>query len=57
MSTSDRVEPEKEPQPRKKRPYEPPKLERWGTLAEVTKAVGNQGASDGGAKNMKRTSF
>jgi hypothetical protein len=59
MSTSDKVEPQKGPQaePKKKRPYEPPKLERLGTLEEITKAVGNMGATDGGTKNNKRTSF
>ncbi|MBS0523900.1 MAG: lasso RiPP family leader peptide-containing protein [Proteobacteria bacterium] len=39
------------------KPYEAPALIRWGTLQEVTRAVGNKGASDGGSKNEKRTSF
>ncbi len=40
-----------------KKPYEKPALIRWGTLREITQAVGNRGASDGGNKSQKRTSF
>jgi hypothetical protein len=40
-----------------KKAYETPALVRWGTLREITRAVGNMGASDGGTKNQKRTSY
>lgn len=40
-----------------KRSYEAPELVRWGTLQDLTQAVGNRGASDGGRKNQKRTSY
>ncbi len=50
MSQSDRTE-------KAKKPYEPPVLVRWGTVQEITQAVGNKGASDGGSKNQKRTSY
>jgi hypothetical protein len=40
-----------------KKPYEAPVLVRWGTLHELTQAVGSMGASDGGRKgNRNRTS-
>ena len=38
-----------------KKPYEAPVLVRWGTLQEITRAVGNRGALDGGTKRNKRT--
>jgi hypothetical protein len=49
------------PQPDKdaetKKPYEAPVLVRWGTLRDVTQAVGSMGASDGGHRgNRNRTS-
>ena len=40
-----------------KKPYEAPALVRWGTLRDITQAVGNRGASDGGHKRDKRTSY
>jgi hypothetical protein len=40
-----------------KKAYETPDLIRWGTLREITQAVGNRGASDGGRKREKRTSY
>lgn len=39
------------------KPYDAPILVRWGTLHELTQAVGNTGSSDGGSKREKRTSF
>ncbi len=48
MSDSDRAD-------EAKKPYEAPVLVRWGTLQEITQAVGNRGASDGGTKRNKRT--
>ena len=50
MSQSDRAE-------EAKKAYEAPTLVRWGTLREITQAVGNKGASDGGSKSQKRTSY
>jgi len=50
MSQSDRAD-------EAKKPYEAPVLIRWGTLREITQAVGSKGASDGGSKRDKRTSF
>jgi hypothetical protein len=41
----------------KKKTYEAPALIRWGTLRDITQAVGSRGASDGGSKNQKRTSY
>jgi hypothetical protein len=41
-----------------KKPYEAPVLVRWGTLSELTRAVGNRGASDGGkGKGPRNTGF
>ena len=41
-----------------KKPYEAPVLVRWGTLHELTKAVGSRGASDHGNRNgQKQTSW
>lgn len=31
-----------------RKPYAPPVLIRWGTLNDITKAVGRRGAFDGG---------
>jgi hypothetical protein len=37
-----------------KKAYTAPKLDRLGTLAEITAAISNKGAADGGSgKNMK----
>lgn len=39
-----------------KRPYTPPVLIEWGTLRDITEAVGWTGASDGGkGKQPRRT--
>ena len=40
-----------------KKPYDAPILVRWGTLRDITQAAGNKGASDGGSKRDKRTSY
>lgn len=40
-----------------KKPYEAPVLVRWGTLREVTMAVGSRGATDGAKKGPKNTSI
>jgi hypothetical protein len=40
-----------------KKPYEAPVLVRWGTLRELTQAVGARGASDGGRKGPRNTSL
>ena len=50
MSESNRAE-------EAKKVYEAPALIRWGTVREITQAVGSRGASDGGSKRDKRTSF
>jgi hypothetical protein len=39
-----------------KKVYEAPRLKIHGDIRELTKATGNQGASDGGVKTRKRTS-
>lgn len=36
--------------------YETPQLQRFGDVAELTEAVGNMGAKDGGVMNMHSTS-
>lgn len=39
-----------------KKPYAPPVLIKWGTLAQLTRAVGHSGANDGGkGKRPRRT--
>ena len=40
-----------------RKPYDAPILVRWGTLRDITQAAGNKGASDGGSKRDKRTSY
>jgi hypothetical protein len=40
-----------------KKPYEAPVLVRWGTLHDVTRAVGATGAADGGKKGPTRTAL
>jgi hypothetical protein len=41
-----------------KKPYEAPALVRWGTLHELTKAVGSRGASDhGNRRGQQQTSW
>jgi hypothetical protein len=37
-----------------KKPYQPPKLQVYGNLAEMTKAKGVLGKIDGGTKQRKR---
>jgi hypothetical protein len=54
MSPSKRADEAKE---ESKKAYEAPALVRWGTLRDITQSVGNRGASDGGHKNQKRTSY
>ena len=50
MNQSDRAE-------EAKKPYEAPELVRWGTVQELTQAVGFKGGSDGGHKTYRRTSY
>ncbi|OFW99007.1 MAG: hypothetical protein A3D94_21810 [Alphaproteobacteria bacterium RIFCSPHIGHO2_12_FULL_66_14] len=46
------------PSPEAKKPYQAPILVRWGTLRELTEAVGNRGGRDGGKqKYRKRTRY
>lgn len=40
---------------RKRKPYRAPDLVRWGTLAEMTQAVGASGRNDGGRKPYRKT--
>ena len=40
-----------------KKPYEAPVLVSWGTLRDLTQAVGARGASDGGRKGPRNTSL
>lgn len=37
-----------------RKPYRAPTLVPWGSLRDMTKAAGAQGASDGGTKQNKR---
>jgi hypothetical protein len=37
-----------------KRPYVAPVLQRWGTLRDLTMAVGRNGKSDGGKQSGKK---
>ncbi len=49
-------EPTPPPSSKAKKPYQAPILVRWGTLRELTEAVGNRGGRDGGKKSgRKRT--
>ena len=43
------------PAAKEKKTYSTPRLEVYGTLKEITKAVGNKGSSDGGVPPMFRT--
>jgi len=52
---NDAKPPSAAPPPPKRKPYTPPKLIPWGTLRDVTRSVGPQGASDGGTKNKRGT--
>ncbi len=47
------ADPVAEPSPVKKA-YAAPVLVRWGTLRDLTLAVGNRGGSDGGKKSGKK---
>lgn len=48
--------PTPQPSSEVKKPYQAPTLVRWGTLRELTEAVGNRGGRDGGKqKNRKKT--
>ncbi len=38
-----------------KKPYSKPKLTVYGTVRELTRAIGNKGNLDGGTGNRKRT--
>ncbi len=38
-----------------KKPYSKPALTAYGTVRELTQAVGNKGNRDGGARNTSRT--
>ena len=38
-----------------KKPYHCPGLVRWGTLQEMTRAVGDAGNPDGGRRPYRRT--
>lgn len=40
-----------------KKPYLPPKLNCWGTLQEITRANGFDGARDGGRGAYRRTRY
>lgn len=41
---------------RKKRPYKRPKVERYGDVRALTRAVGNKGTDDGGMGGAQKTS-
>jgi hypothetical protein len=41
--------------PAPKKPYRAPVLVRWGTLRDITQAVGRSGNSDGGGNNQGRS--
>jgi hypothetical protein len=49
----DQSAPAGDPQPVRK-PYQAPSLIAWGSLRDMTRAVGVQGASDGGTNKNKR---
>ena len=52
--------PKKHPEgydPSTKKPYEAPVLKKWGTLVEITLAMGAGGSADGGKKGPKSTRF
>ena len=55
MTQSDRTEEAKTEEAKKA--YETPVLVCWGTLREITQAVGNRGGSDGGHGRNKRTDY
>ena len=52
--------PKKHPEgydPSTKKPYEAPVLKEWGTLVEMTLAMGAAGSADGGKRGPKSTRF
>ena len=56
MPTSpDRNPPVPAPEPGQRRPYQRPRLVRFGHLAEITAMVGNMGGADGGVPPMHKT--
>jgi len=42
-------------EPRKKKPFEPPRLHVYGDIAALTRKVGRTGLSDGGSGTTKFT--
>lgn len=38
-----------------KKPYAPPRLEIYGNIHQITRAVGSNGMGDGGAHPMNKT--
>jgi hypothetical protein len=46
--------PSQEP-PRRRKPYKAPHIVRWGTLIEMTRALGPSGNPDGGRKPYQHT--
>jgi len=48
MGPSDESSPSDEKRPPAKRPYVPPRLERLGTIAELTRGPGQRNQFDGG---------
>ncbi len=53
---SDKSEKKAVEKPIVKKPYEPPVLKEWGTLRDITQAVGSSGNDDGGkGKQPRRT--
>jgi hypothetical protein len=43
------------PRPKTKKPYRPPVVRVYGKIAQITRAVGKTGNSDGGSGNTKKT--
>ena len=42
--------------PESREPYETPRLQRFGALAEITRAIGTMGVMDGGSVNGMKNS-
>lgn len=38
-----------------KKPYTAPELQKWGSLLDITRSVGNAGGPDGGGGHRSRT--
>lgn len=51
------MEKPKKPEPEPKEPYSTPKLTIYGTVEQLTKAVGAHAQADGGAFPTNRTHF